>query len=83
MQAIRTSIPLNCPKLSDNTPMIGSINAPPATPIIISPDISFVCSGMCFIANENIMEKIFAQEKPTIKIEIKMIHSPEKESIIK
>ena len=81
-QTKRTSIPLISPKLSDNTPISGSIKAPPATPMIINPDISLVCSGICFIANEKIIEKIFAQEKPTIKIETKIIHRPENDNII-
>jgi len=40
------------------------MTAPPKTPVIINPDISFALSGRDWIAMEKMIEKTFAMENP-------------------
>ena len=51
---------------SEIIPIIGGISAPPATPIIIRADTSFVLDGTVCSAFENTMAKTFAHINPTI-----------------
>ncbi len=64
--AINSTIkPPVCPKKSEKIPIIGGKRAPPETPIIIRPDISFALVGFHCRAAENTIEKTFAIVNPT------------------
>ena len=52
------------PMKSVSSPMTGGMTAPPDTPIIMRPEISFALSGRLFIAWEYITEKMLEQKKP-------------------
>ena len=49
---------------SAQRPIAGGMTAPPNTPIIIRPEISFPFSGLVFRASEYIIEKMLEQKKP-------------------
>ncbi|CCY38763.1 unknown [Tannerella sp. CAG:118] len=42
--------------------------APPETAIIISPDISLACRGLCWSASERSMEKMLAHMSPVMNM---------------
>ena len=52
------------PIISDIIPIKNGITAPPNTPVIINPEISFALSGRHWIAFENIIGKTLAMVKP-------------------
>ena len=58
----------NTPNVELTNPINGGMNAPPATAIIISPEISFTRFGSLPTAREKIIGNMFAAPNPTPKM---------------